>query len=448
MTSATWTGSLLVVMTGIAPLQCGWGGATAGPSRNPAHECGTLDAIDAYVEDYREMAAFDGVVLIAEGDEIVYQCAYGLADYRFGTPITSGTRFRIASLSKQFTDAAIGRLIDAGRLKLDDPLAKHVPEFPNGERITVRHLVEHASGVPHTNELDWVDMKEPLTLTELVTGLAEEDLVFEPGTDQDYSNGGYALLAAVIEAASGQSFAGYLETEFARNGFPSVGHEDALEVVPEMAHRYAPGPVYGERIEAPVYLVANRIGGGSMYAAAGDVWRFFRAAFLGDFLSEKTREALFRLPSDGDGHVLGRSPGALAEIYMDFESGLAVVTLSSSSGWPGSFNADIVSLYRGEDANLTPFTLDPTPLSSADRERYTGAFESERFGWKVRIEPGESGLVFAQDDVRSAFAQTTDGSFHLPIYDWLCDYEADASAFTCRQRDPDNDFRFDFRRPS
>ncbi|HUP20011.1 MAG TPA: serine hydrolase domain-containing protein, partial [Gemmatimonadota bacterium] len=415
-------------------------------AQEAARPCGSLEGIDAYVDEYREMAVFDGVVLIAEGDSIVYHCAYGLSDYRFGRPVAPDTRFRIASLSKQFTDVAIGRMVDAGLVSLDSPLVDHLPDFPGAERITLRHLVEHTSGVPHTNDLAWMDTAEPLTLEQIVDGLSREPLAFEPGTDSDYSNGGYALLAAVIEAVSGRSFGRYLDEEFARQGFPSVGHEQPFAVVPKMAHRYAPGPVYGERLEAPVYITANRIGGGSMFADAEDVWRFFRAAYGGDLLAPETRSALFPRPADGDVSITGRSPGALAQVYMHFDSGLSVVTLSSNSGWPGSFNADIVSLYRGEDPALTSFTLDPSPLTESAAARYTGAFDMEQFGWRVRIEASESGLVFLQDDVRTAFARTRSGSLHLPIYDWLCDYEADASGFTCRQRDPDNEFRFVFRR--
>ncbi|MDX1661080.1 MAG: serine hydrolase domain-containing protein, partial [Gemmatimonadota bacterium] len=308
-------------------------------------ECGEHAAIDAYVETYREMAAFDGVVLIAEGDEVVYHCAYGDADYRFGTPMEPDARFRIASLSKGFTDAAIGRLVDEGGLSLDDALAKYLPDFPNAERITVRHLVEHTSGVAHTNRLEWMDMREPMPLEAIVDALAEEPLDFEPGTDRGYSNGGYALLAAVLEAATESSYERYVEEWLAGEELPSVGHEAPGEVVPQMAHRYAPGPVYGDRAEARTYVVANRIGGGSLHASALDVWRFFRSAYGGELLESGTTEELFPRPSDGDVRITGRSPGSLAQVYMDFESGLSVVTLSSNSGWPGSFNADIVSIY-------------------------------------------------------------------------------------------------------
>lgn len=400
--------------------------------------------IEAYVDDYVRLAAFDGIVLIAEGDEVIWQRGFGFADYTRMIPMTPETRFRIASLSKQFTEAAIGRLADEGRLRLDDRLDTFLPDFPAADRITLRQLVDHTAGIAHTNTLDWMDMCRGMTLDEIVAGLAGEDLQFEPGTDRRYSNGGYALLAKVIEVAGGTSYGDFLHKVLP--DYPSVGHEAAFAVVPMMAARYAPGPVYGVRVEAETYVTANRIGGGSLYADASDVWRFFRDSYRGELLSDESTAALFPKPADGDAQVTGRSPGALAQVYLDFDEDLAVVTLSSNSGWPGSFNSDIVALYRGEDAALTPFALRETPLKPAELRRYAGRFASARFGWEVEIAPADGTLVFVQGNVRTAFAPTAAREFHLPIYDWLCRYAADASALECRQRDPDAAIRFQFAR--
>lgn len=451
MNLSCWDGRTLLVLLGslssILAFGCGGSGPDGGVSAHIA--CGDLPKIDAYVEAYRDMAAFDGVVLIAQDDEVVYQCAYGRADYRFDVPLTADTRFRIASLSKQFTQAAIGRLVDAGEVSLGAPLAVYLPRFPNADQITIQQLIQHTSGVPHTNSLDWLDMHQGMSLDDIVAGLEAEPLDFPPGTDTSYSNGGYALLAAVIERVSGDSFGDFIAREFARDGFPSVGHEAPYAVVPRMAHRFAPGPLHGERTEARTYVVANRIGGGSLYADAEDVWRFFRGTYMGKVLSDSVTDRLFPTPEDGDVLITGRSPGALAQVYLDLADGLTVVTLSSNSGWPGSFNPDIVALYRGDDeaAALTPFRPAASPFANEEADAFTGEFTSDRFGWHVRIERGGGdGLVFEQGDLRTAFVRTEAGSFHLPIYDWLCDYDGDRSGFTCRQRDPDNDIRFSFRR--
>ena len=402
--------------------------------------------IQDYIASYQRMAAFDGVVLIAQGNEIVWQMAFGSADYENARPMSTVTRFRIASLSKQVTQAAIGRLADDGKLTLQSRLADFLPDFPNARRITVRHLLEHTAGIAHTNRLDWMDMSTAMTLDEIVAGLAGEDLQFTPGVDSQYSNGGYALLAKVIEVASGTSYGEFINREFASTGYPSIGDEAAHEAIPDMAKRYAPGPDYGHWVAAQTYITANRIGGGSLHATAEDIFRFFRDSYSGNLLSIDTSREIFEKPADGDITITGRSPGALAQIYLDFENDLTVVTLSSNSAWPGSLNDDVVALYRDEKVELLPARRAENALPPHELRTFAGNFRMQQFGWNVVIEPGSGDLIFIQGDLRTALVRTTDESFHLPIYDWLCRFSAYNTEFECRQRNIKSDARFFFER--
>ncbi|MGI9205623.1 MAG: serine hydrolase domain-containing protein [Woeseiaceae bacterium] len=402
--------------------------------------------IENYLSEYQQMAAFDGVVLIAESGEVVWQKAFGFADYQDERPMGTASRFRIASLSKQVTQAAIGRLADDGKLTLRSRLADFLPDFPNARGITIRQLVEHTAGVAHTNRLDWMEMSNAMTLDEIVTGLASEALLFKPGLDTQYSNGGYALLAKVIEVASGMNYRDFIEQEFASAGYPSIGDEAAKETVPDMATRYAPGPEYGQRIAAQTYVTANRIGGGSLYANAEDIFRFFRDSFTGALLSTETTQNIFARPADGDITITGRSPGALAQIYLDFENDLIVVTLSSNSAWPGSLNDDIVSLYRGENVELLPAMRAENALAPHELNTFAGNFRMQQFGWDVVVEPHNADLIFKQGEISTAFVRTTDNLFHLPIYDWLCQFSAYNTEFECRQRSTKSDARFFFER--
>lgn len=405
-----------------------------------------FDAISRYVDAYREMAAFDGVVLITQGNERLYHEAFGKADYSHDISMSTEDVFRIASLSKQVTQAAIGRLVDNGDLTLDAPLSEFLPTFPSAGRITVRQLIDHSAGIAHTNRLDWMDMRRTYSLDEIIERLSQEPLSFPPGEDRQYSNGGYAVLARIIEMASGLTFEAFIDQEFTRRGFPSLGHEAAYAVIPGMVTRYGPGPDYGERVLADTYMTSNRIGGGSLYANAQDVARFFRASFGGELLSAGMTAALFPTPEDGDILITGRSPGALAQIYLDFNDDLSVVTLSSSSAWPGSFNADVVDLYRGETVALEAFDISRAPLDAAEIESITGDFVADRFGWEWTIVPQADQFAIQHDELHTAFVRTTDGEFHAPIYDWLCRYSDYGLEFECRQRDPDATIRFRFTR--
>jgi CubicO group peptidase (beta-lactamase class C family) len=402
--------------------------------------------IDQYLGEYVEAAAFDGVIVISDGGDIAFTGTYGLADYANGVPMRADARFRIASLSKQVTMAAIGRLADQGNLELTDKLSAHLPDFPDADRITIRQLIDHTSGVAHTNRLDWMDMRLSYTLDEIVAGLAREPLQFEPGEHTQYSNGGYALLAKIIELASGLSYGEFIEHEFGQQGYPSIGHESAYEVVPSMVSRYAPGPTYGERVVADTYMSVNRVGGGSLYGSASDVLRFFRDSYRGNLLSPAMSAALFPRPDDGDTRITGRSPGALAQVYLDLDDDLVVVTLSSNAAWPGSLNADVTDLYRGNPVALTPFAINDAALSATDREAVIGAFVADRFGWEWTIEPRGNQFAIRRNELHTAFVRTTDGEFHVPIYDWLCVFGDYGTEFECRQRDPDAEIRFRFTR--
>lgn len=425
--------ALAVTMLGVLPARAAVG--------DPAN----LAAIDGYVQSYVDIGSFEGVVLVARGDKVVYEKAFGKASYELNVPMTVNTRFRIASLTKGITMAAIGRLVDRGLVSLDAHLSDYLPAFPHADEITIRELIENRSGVPHTNDLAWMDMTKPMPLQEIVTRLAKEPLDFKPGTKTSYSNGGYALLAAVIEKVSGKSFAAFIRDEFARKGFPSIGRDGAYDVVPDMAGRYAPGKAIGKRQRARTYFVSNRIGGGDLYANARDVFRIFHAAFFGDLVSPRMRDALFHHKDSGITQITGRSPGALAQISFDADGKTSVVTLSSNSGWPAGFNRDILKLYLGEKAPLTPFTVATGEKADALAEKVAGKYEiTEPFNWQITITRTDQGLVYERDDLVTALTPTAAGEYFLPIYDWLC--ALNGNDLTCRQRDPTATIRFVFHR--
>lgn len=405
------------------------------------------EAVRTYVRQYVEFGAFDGVVLLARGEHIVFHEAFGFADYRHRLPMAVDARFRIASLSKQFTQAAIARLVAEERLTLDSRISQFLPDFPRGEEITVLQLLDHTAGIPHTNRLAWMDMQEPLALDEIVSGLAAEPLDFEPGSQSRYSNGGYAIAAAVIEAASGRSYADYIQQEITERGFSSIGHETAYETVESMAHRYAPGATVGSRVEATPYLTSNRIGGGSLYANAEDVFRFFRTTLRGADMPDEIHRALFAMPEDGDIRITGRSPGALALVYYDVNEDLTVVTLSSNSAWPGSFNRDITELFRGRSVTQVPvMLLAEKDVAEDELNAIIGVYKPERFSWDIRLERTERGILYIQNESRVAFRKAENGAYYLPIWDWLCSFNDNYESFTCQQRDPDSQAAFVFNR--
>ena len=148
---------------------------------------------------------FSGTVLAHNGDEIVLHRAYGLADRDKGITNTTATLFDIGSISKQFTKAAILVLEESGRLATSDPISKHLPNVPaDKSKITIEQVIDHQAGFReyHDTEGDF----ESMDRAEALRRILGQKLRFEPGTDQRYSNSGYTLLAAMVEAVTGERF--------------------------------------------------------------------------------------------------------------------------------------------------------------------------------------------------------------------------------------------------
>ena len=158
-------------------------------------------AIDTFVGQFVDLAMFDGTILIDIGGDVVYQKTFGFAQREHGVLHDERTRFRIASVSKALTDASLAVMIGQGKFSLDTPIGRFIPDFQAADKITIGHILQHTSGIPHTNRQPWGDGSISLTTDEIVDRIAKLPLEFEPGTDSSYSNGGYAVIAKIMEIA-------------------------------------------------------------------------------------------------------------------------------------------------------------------------------------------------------------------------------------------------------
>ncbi len=168
--------------------------------------------IDELITGYAEDYLFSGSVLIAEKGLIILNKGYGIADYERDIKNTPHTQFSIGSVTKLFTCAAIRMEADRGGLSLDDTLVKYIPDYPRGDEITISQLLNHRSGIVDLfNDLSYKFRDDPFTIEELIDRFKYERLEFDPGTQHDYSNSGYILLAYIIEQSSGFSYYEYIE---------------------------------------------------------------------------------------------------------------------------------------------------------------------------------------------------------------------------------------------
>jgi CubicO group peptidase (beta-lactamase class C family) len=390
--------------------------------------------IDARVRGYTDAGLFSGVVLVSRGKDVVYEQAFGLADRAFGVPNTPSTKFHIASVSKPITAAAILLLSDRGQLSIGDRVAKYVPGFPNGDRITLEELLTHYSGLDDASSRpDYAEWSRfPQTPQSLVDKLAKLPLAAKPGAAYSYSNSNYHLLALVIEKASKMSYGAYVaENIFKPLGMTSSGHRgDANAIVDRLAVGYMPKAATG--FELPAWFDwTSKTGNGSLYSTARDLLAFHEALARGTLLQPATVAAaygfdrperkvgMFWLRGEVAGHRLvranGSSPGYKAHLACVLDDDVCVIALSNvyiASASP--LGDDLMALVYQPDK---PRPAIPVPVARAPAElaRLAGQYQ---FGHDfyapdavatVSIARGE--VVLAYGNVTTTLVPLGDGSY-------------------------------------
>jgi CubicO group peptidase (beta-lactamase class C family) len=205
----------------------------------PANAQARLDAaakqkIRDYLEARESRGEFSGTVAVRLNGRELYRHSAGKADYELSALFTPKTKFRLASLTKSFTAVAVSLLLKQGALSLDDPLSKFLPEFPNGDQITVRHLLMHKSGIGQADPVS--DPGQKFTLREAIERFRLKTPYFAPGTSDRYSNEGYILLAYIVEKASGKSYSEFLQSNiFDPLGLRDTGNFGSSKIVPNRA---------------------------------------------------------------------------------------------------------------------------------------------------------------------------------------------------------------------
>lgn len=234
------------------------------------------DKIDQYVQACVNLNKFNGAILIAKGDEILLSKGYGFANFEHGVPNTPQTKFRLGSVSKQFTALAIMQLQERGLLSVQDPLCNYLPDFPNGEKITIHHLLTHMSGLHPESE---VPKREPTTLEKIIESFKNKPLNFEPGSQFHYGNSGYYILSYLIEKISGLSYEQFLqENIFKPIGMNNSGYDHNDKILQHRATGYALD-INGELVHAKYTDMSNPSGAAGLYSTIEDMFTWNRALY-------------------------------------------------------------------------------------------------------------------------------------------------------------------------
>jgi CubicO group peptidase (beta-lactamase class C family) len=322
--------------------------------------------VDNYVKPFLGTRSFSGAVLIAKGGQVLMSKGYGMANYELDVPNTPQTKFHLASISKPFTAAAIMILEERGQLKVTDPLTKFIPDYPNGDKITIHQLLIHTSGIANANDFpDYNDKsKFPQTTESLVAMFKNKPLTMQPGERFSYSNSNYNVLAFIIEKLSGKSYGEFLkENIFDPAGMKDTGHDgNPAKMIKNRASGYVPVGV-SEIDNAPYLDWTIKTGNGSLYSTVEDLYKFDRALYTEKILKKSTLEKVFTAHVSGvcygwfRGNRLnrqvirmsGRSPGFQGEIQRYVNDDACVIVLSNNySGTASLIINDLAAILFGE----------------------------------------------------------------------------------------------------
>ena len=294
MTIPTWFLTLLVLPLTLISTGPVVGQPTGGADPDPE--------LQQLIRKLYAQGDFHGGILIAEGEEVILQEAWGIADHEEGLVLTPEHRFNVNSMGKMFTAILAMQLVEEGRLALDDPLSRHLPQFdhPRSEDVTIHMLLSHRSGIPDfvINRIRGVIPREPVlpTIFDTIVGM---ELDFEPGTMFHYSNTGYVLLGMIVERKYGKSFAEVLDERL----FQPLGMEDTaldFDVFGDRVPKYYTQDG-GIRNSADGFTDEFLGGDGGETSSLQDMHRFMLALGSEELLSEESWERVFTphsLPSE------------------------------------------------------------------------------------------------------------------------------------------------------
>ncbi|HVF91592.1 MAG TPA: serine hydrolase [Blastocatellia bacterium] len=269
--------------------------AAAGAAQVPAPVDKQVAAADEYLSRLVRDKQFAGAALVARDGKVIMSKGYGMADLENGVPNGPRTKFRLGSITKQFTATAIMMLQERGKLSTQDPLCKYVEDCPEAWRgVTIRHLLTHTSGIPsYTNFPDFVKtMALPAKLEELIGRFKNRPLEFQPGEKFSYNNSGYILLGLVIEKVSGQEYESFLRQNiFEPLKMASTGYDHTSEVLKDRASGYL---LSGDRIDNAPYLdMSLPYAAGALYSTVEDLYLWDQALYSEKLLSKKSFAEMF-----------------------------------------------------------------------------------------------------------------------------------------------------------
>ena len=241
---------------------------------------------------------FNGAALVAENGKVIYKQGFGLANMEWGIPVTTNTRFRLGSITKQFTAMLTLQLIEQGKLKLDAKITDYLPDYrPDiGRKVTIHHLLTHTSGIPsYTGMPNFFQevSRNTFKVDEFIKKYASGELEFEPGSKFSYNNSGYFLLGAIIERVMGKPYEQALKENILDPlGMKNTGYDHHDTIIQKRAAGYVKTP--DGYANAPYLDMSIPYAAGSMYSTVEDLYLWDQALYTDKLISARSKELMHK----------------------------------------------------------------------------------------------------------------------------------------------------------
>lgn len=368
-----------------------------------AQEKNVQTKVDEYLSAYAQMNLFSGSVLIANDREIIFEKSYGYACNAFDIRNTIETKFRIGSLTKGFTAIAILQLVEQGKLNLEDPLTRFIPDYPHGDQITITNLLTHTSGIPNHTELESFNTDRrvyPFKLLQTINTFKYKALDFTPGEQSAYSNSNYLLLGYILEKVSKMSYESYIQKHILD---PLEMKNTGFEHPEKIIKQFANGTVLrnNELQNCRYRNMANANASGALYSTVEDLLRLDLALYHNLLLSEKYRELMTNPFKDkltfgwGTAKVFdhkmvglaGEIDGFRANISRFVNDTVCIIVLSNLENAPiNRINRDLIAITFNQSYQI-PNIEQTIALKDALLESYVGTYELKPgFNFQITVD--------------------------------------------------------------
>lgn len=320
-------------------------------------------ALRKYMENLSESNHFNGVVLVEHKNEILLKEAFGTSSFQYNVPLTTGTKFRIGSLTKAFTAMAILILHEKGKLDIFQTIDLFFPDYRHAERITIHHLLTNTSGLYNfTDSPDYwnTTMRKQTSFEEIWMSVKDRPFNFEPGEKMNYSNTGYLVLTAIIEKVTGYTYADFIQVNILdKVGLKNTGVDNGRTIVPNLATGYT---VWEDVIHTEFVDMTFPLGAYGMYSCAEDLSKWSKALTNHELIDKVLRKEMFTSFKGGYGYGwyidienemashFGDINGFVSHIVLDLNREITTIVLSNITLTPVTkISNDLMNIVLEKD---------------------------------------------------------------------------------------------------